>query len=221
MHRPTCSQVTCPSLDLKVRKAVPWRKFESAAAWGEGWILYGQTRNLFMIVRMVDSLTCWKRGNNCWEERKRTKGSCEVWKTLPRLKNQIEIDPQRIMGVEWCHLDYRAGDISIRPHMKTSWISIHKRKWLWDGSEIQLRACVNTGEQKGRINEQKGLGGISLDEMAGNKEDWGICISYTACAVADPSGQLCEGLQWPLPLRAYTAPVAAAASPQLSQQRSL
>ena len=106
-------------------------------------------------------------------------------------------------------------------HENNSWISIHKRKWLWDGSEIQLRACVNTGEQKGRINEQKGLGGISLDEMAGNKEDWGICISYTACAVADPSGQLCEGLQWPLPLRAYTAPVAAAASPQLSQQRSL
>lgn len=195
MHRLTCPQVICASLDLKIRKAVLWREFKSAVAWGRGWMLYGQTRNVFMRVRTVDSPKCWKRGNNCWEERKSTKGSCEMWKTLPRLKNQIEIDPQRIMGVEWCQQDCRAGDNQhLSLHKINSWTSIPKRNWLWDGSEIQLRICINAVEQKWRINEQKGLRGISLDEMARNREDRGICISYTACAIMVPSGQLCEGL---------------------------
>ena len=114
---------------------------------------------------------------------------------LPRLKNQIEIDPQRIMGVEWCQQDCRAGDNQhLSLHKINSWTSIPKRNWLWYGSEIQLRICINAVEQKWRINEQKGLRGISLDEMARNREDRGICISYTACAIMVPSGQLCEGL---------------------------
>ena len=191
MHRPTCSQVICTSLNLKIRKAVPWRKFKSAAAWGKGWMLYRQTRKLFMIVRLVDSLKCWKRGNNCWEEKKRTKGSCEMWKTAqikksdwnrPSEDNGGGVMSGRLQSRRYQHLS---------SHKNNSWTSIHKRKWPWDGSEIQLRACVNTVEQKWRINEQKGLGGISWAGRWDGKEQKRSRYLYQLHSLCH------HGPQWP------------------------
>lgn len=149
-------------------------------------MLYCQTRKLFMIVRMVDSLKCWKRGNNCWEEKKRTKGSWDVenpaqikksdW-NRPSEDNGGGVMSARLQSRRYQHLS---------SHKNNSWTSIHKRKWPWDGSEFQLRTCVNTVEQKWRINEQKGLGGISWDGK--EQKDRGICISHSLCH---------HGPQWP------------------------
>ena len=188
MHRLTCAQVTCKSLDSGSLEEI-----QSAFAWGRGWMLHSQTWNMFMIVRTVDLLKCWKRGDNCWEKRKRTKGSCEEWRILPRLKKQIEIDPpseDNGGGVTSARLQSRRYQHS-SPH-KNNWTSIHKWKQLWDGSGVQLRTCGNTVEQKRRITAQKGLWEISLDEMSGDgKEPRRLRYLY------QPHCLCHRGPQWP------------------------
>ena len=69
---------------LESRNSFSLEEIQSGATRGRGQILCNQTWNAFMIVRNVDSFRCWKRGDNCWEKRNKTKGSRGEWRTLPR-----------------------------------------------------------------------------------------------------------------------------------------
>lgn len=98
-------------------------------------------------------------------------------------------------------------------YIKTTVGHRYEQKWPWDGSEFQLRTVLTQWSRNEELMNRR-LGESA--EMARNKK---IEVSVSATQLVPPWSPVARRLWrtcWPLWLRTFTAPMAAATSPQLS-----